>query len=231
MNAGIPTRLIRRAAAVLALLCAAAISAAALPPDQLVTQTTERVLQLAVEAKSYYDKDPQRLNRQVEVVMSDVTDFDGFARGVMGTYASEQRFRALQSEQERAAFRARVARFTEIFRQGLVETYAKGLLKFDGQRIETVKGRSSVNGANATVVQNVYGGADKPYVVQYSLRQDASGTWKLRNVIIEGVNLGQTYRSQFASAAEQYGGDLDKVIANWHVEPDAQGAAGKGGAQ
>lgn len=206
-----------------------AAMAAAQSPDQLITQTTERVVSLAKEAQGYYDKDPQRLNKQVERVMSDVVDFDGFARGVMGMYASDQRFKALKTDAERAAFTARVARFTEIFRRGLVETYAKGLLRFDGQRIEVVAGRSSVNGANATVVQNIYGNADKPYVVQYSLRQGASGgEWKLRNVIIEGVNLGSTYRSQFASSAEQYHGDLDQVIANWRVEPEIETRAKAG---
>ncbi len=220
-----------RVATIALLWLAGAAGAAALAPDQLVNQTTERVITLAKDAKAYYDKDPQRLNQQVDTVMRDVVDFDGFARGVMGTYASDQKFKALKTDAERAAFQARIAKFTEIFRRGLIETYAKGLLKFNGQRIETVAGRSSVNGSNATVVQNVYGNADKPYVIQYSLRQDGGGDWKLRNVIIEGVNLGQTYRNQFASAAEQYGGDLDRVIANWHVEPDVKADNAKAAAQ
>lgn len=207
------------------------VFAAAQTPDQLVTQTTEQVVSLAKEAKSYYEKDPQRLNRQVEMVMNDVVDFDGFARGVMGIYASEQRYNTLQSDAERTAFKGRITKFTEIFRHGLIETYAKGLLKFNGQRIETVAGRSMVNGSNATVVQNIYGDADKPYIVQYTLRQDAGGTWKLRNVIIEGVNLGQTYRNQFASAAEQYRGDLDQVIANWRVEPEVKPATAQAGSK
>ena len=220
-----------RVAMIALLWLAGSAGAAALAPDQLVTQTTERVITLAKDAKGYYEKDPQRLNQQVDTVMRDVVDFDGFARGVMGTYASEQKFKALKTDAERTAFQTRIAKFTEIFRRGLIETYAKGLLKFNGQRIETVAGRSSVNGSNATVVQNVYGNAEKPYVIQYSLRQDGSGDWKLRNVIIEGVNLGQTYRNQFASAAEQYGGDLDRVIANWHVEPDVKPDTAKATAQ
>jgi phospholipid transport system substrate-binding protein len=212
-------------------LAATAVFATAQTPDQLVTQTTERVVSLAKEAKGYYEKDPQRLNKQVETVMNEVVDFDGFARGVMGTYASDQRFKALKTDQERAEFNTRITKFTEMFRHGLVETYAKGLLKFNGQRIETVSGRSSVTGTNATVVQNIFGDADKPYVIQYTLRQAEGGTWKLRNVIIEGVNLGQTYRNQFASAAEQSHGDLDKVIANWHIEPEVSADAAKSSAK
>jgi phospholipid transport system substrate-binding protein len=37
----------------------------------------------------------------------------------------------------------------------------------------------------------------------------------IANVVVEGVNLGQTYRSQFAEAVENHGGDVDYVVENW----------------
>lgn len=211
-----------------ALICcvwAAAMPAradAALPePYQIVQQTTEQVLTIIRDGKGYYEKDPARFNRQVEAVLDKVVDFDSFARGVMGPYAGAQRYQALTTEQEKAVFRARIERFSGSFKQGLIETYAKGLLKFDGQRIETLPPRKGddFNSGSVAVLQNIYGSADKPYVIQYSMRRNRDGAWKLHNVIIEGINLGQTYRSQFAAAADQNRGDLDKVIANWRVEP------------
>jgi len=209
--------------AVLMTLCCAlaslAVAAEPTDPQQVVQQTTERVIAIINEGKSYYDKDPERFNAKVEEVMDQVVDFDGFARGVMGPYASAQRYQALKTEEEKAAFRDQIKRFTETFKRGLIETYAKGLLKFSGQRIETLAPRAG-SGDSVGVVQNIYGNADKPYVVQYTMRKDRDGSWRVRNVIIEGINLGQTYRNQFASAAEQNRGDIDKVIATWHVEPD-----------
>lgn len=202
--------------------CAHAGADAALPePYQIVQQTTEQVIAIIRDGKSYYDKDPARFNKQVETVLDKVVDFDSFARGVMGPYAGAQRYQALTTEQEKSDFRARTQRFSDTFKHGLVETYAKGLLKFDGQKIETLPPRKGDDAASGTVavLQNIYGAADKPYVIQYSMRRNRDGVWKLQNVIIEGINLGQTYRSQFASAADHYHGDLDQVIANWHVEP------------
>lgn len=207
-------------------------------PYQLVQQTTERVLAIIKDGRSYYDKEPARFNSQVQVVMDEVIDFDAFARGVMGTYASEQRYQALPNDAEKAAFRERIQRFSNTFKRGLVETYAKGLLKFNGQKIETLPARKGDDLASGrvSVLQNIYGSADKPYVVQYSMKRNRDGDWKLQNVIIEGINLGQTYRSQFASAADQNRGDLEKVIANWRVEPQADvvskaEAAGKAAAE
>ena len=55
----------------------------------------------------------------------------------------------------------------------------------------------------------------------YTLRQGSDGSWKLRNVVIEGLNLGRIYQNQFDAAVKQYNGDIDKVIANWTVAPQA----------
>jgi phospholipid transport system substrate-binding protein len=45
--------------------------------------------------------------------------------------------------------------------------------------------------------------------------RNKAGDWKLRNIIIESVNLGEIYRSQFEASARKYEGDLDSVIDNW----------------
>ena len=49
----------------------------------------------------------------------------------------------------------------------------------------------------------------------YQMGKGKSGEWKLRNVIIESVNLGEIYRNQFESAARKRDGDLDAVIDSW----------------
>ena len=41
------------------------------------------------------------------------------------------------------------------------------------------------------------------------------GQWKLINIVINGVNLGLTFRNQFRALAEEFDGDIDKVILNW----------------
>jgi phospholipid transport system substrate-binding protein len=191
-------------------------------PYKVVQHTTEQVLVIIKEAKGYSAKDPKRFNTEVMSVMEKVIDFDDFARGVMGTYASGQRYNALASEEEKAAFRERVQRFSSTFKQGLIDTYASSLLNFDSEKVETLppKKGDDLSTGSATVMQNIFNGSGKSYVVQYSMRRNKAGEWKLHNLIIEGINLGLTYRSQFSTSAEKYHGDIDKVIANWTVEPE-----------
>jgi phospholipid transport system substrate-binding protein len=197
-----------------------------LTAHETVIDTTNRVMSIILAAQQYYDEDPDRFYVEVESVLDDIVDFDSFAWGVMGEYASKSTYSKLPNAEAKKAFRERMKRFSQVFRAGLVQTYAKGLLAFDGNKIEVLEpgaefDAESDDGDSVTVVQHIYGESEKPYVVQYKMKQDRRGDWKLRNVTIEGVNLGKVYVSQFASAAKQYNQDIDKVIDNWSVDPSS----------
>lgn len=191
-------------------------------PHEIVEKTTGQVMEVITLAKSYYMADPQRFYSQIESVLEDVIDFDGFSRGVMGQYASKKMYLSLKTDEEKALFRERMTRFSTTFRTGLVQTYAKGLLAFNGNRIDVLppqEGEDLSGNESVTVTQHIFGEAEKPFVVQYKLRPNRQGEWKLRNVTIEAINLGVVYRGQFSSAARLYDGDIDKVIDNWSVDP------------
>ena len=190
-------------------------------PYEVVAETTSRVTKVIEEARSYVDKDPQRFYDEVEKILADVVDFPSFARGVMGKYGSKRYYDTL-SDAEKQQFRDRVERFTETFQSRLIQTYAKGLLAFDGNRIEVLPlAEGAISDGSVNVEQHIYGNAPQPYVVYYKLKQGRDGEWKLRNVSIEGVNLGRTYQSQFSSAVRRHNGDIDQVIENWEVSPEA----------
>lgn len=203
--------------------CSVAVAAPAQgDPYQVVQQTTEQVLEIIKSAKADYKKDPQKYNKQVTALLEEVIDFDKFARSVMGRYGSDQHYKSLTTETEKAAFNQQLNNFSTTFKRGIVDTYAKGLFDFNGQNIKTLPSRKGDDLASGvvTVMQYVYSAAGKPYVIQYSMRRNKSGEWKLNNLIIEGINLGLTYRNQFAVSADRYKGDIDKVIANWQVAPE-----------
>lgn len=193
---------------------------------QVIVDSTEQLMKIIIEAKDYYEQDSGRFFQEIEAVLGSVVDFNSFARGVMGPYASKQGYMALQTKEQRAAYKARIKRFSQTFKYGLVKTYAKGLLAFDSNKIEVLPATEvPVAGESVTVVQLIYGEAEKPYEVHYRMHQNKRGQWKLRNVTIEAINLGQVYQSQFKSAARQYDGDIEKVIDNWSVDPTADSSS------
>ncbi|MEQ8514261.1 MAG: ABC transporter substrate-binding protein [Chromatocurvus sp.] len=204
------------------LLMAPLASAQEQTAEAVLKKTTDQVLSVIEEAADYVRDDPDRYYRRVNEVLDDVVDFRGFARGVMGDYASSERYRSLD-EAGRETLRKQLDRFTTAMREGLVRTYSKGLLAFGGSRVELDQERSTGTDegdpGRATLRQLIYSDASEPYVVIYQMAKNRDGQWLIRNLIVENVNLGQIYRSQFEAAARKFDGDLDKVIADWEVEP------------
>lgn len=197
------------------LLTAGAWAAATTSAYEVVQDATVQVMDVVAAADEYVDEDPDRYYQQVQDILDPVIDFRGFARSVMGPYASSERYRSLD-EAGRVQLRAQLDRFTEVMRLSLVRTYSKGLLAFGGSRIEVEKPAAEDDaGSRVGVRQLIYSDDPEPYVVLYQMGKTKSGSWQLRNVIIESVNLGEIYRNQFQAAARKQGGDLDSVIDSW----------------
>ncbi|MGJ8686318.1 MAG: MlaC/ttg2D family ABC transporter substrate-binding protein [Spongiibacteraceae bacterium] len=192
----------------------------AVGPYEVVASTTQALVKTIESSRDYAAAEPQRFNSEVLGIMDDVVDFQSFARGVMGEYGSRRYYVSLANDEERKLFRERVLRFTQSFKEGLINTYAKGLLGFNGHRIEVLPLAEDADlSASVVVYQNVYGERPAPYEIIYTLRKSGDGKWRLRNVVIEGLNLGRIYQNQFTAAVKQYNGDLDRVIENWSVTP------------
>ena len=172
--------------------------------EHLVEQTTDQMLELIEEAKAYADEDRERFYREVESLLNPVIDFPRFARSVMAVH-----YRDATPEQRE--------RFAEGFKWSLVRTYALALTEFnDGDAKIVPSERPPRRPDRASVKQEIRSGGDT-YPVVYSLAQSENGEWRLRNIIINGINMGLTYRNQFASAVTdpQYDGDMDRAIDGW----------------
>jgi len=194
----------------------------ALSAHEVVDATTRRVMAVVDGAPEYVDESPELYYQAVHEVLDPIIDFRGFARSVMGPYASSDQYRSLD-EAGRQQLRAQLARFTQQMRIGLVTTYSKGLLAFAGSTIEVEQPEADTDGqSRVSVRQLIHNDSAEPYVVMYQMGLNKKKQWKLRNVIIENVNLGEIYKTQFQAAAREQDGDLDAVIDNWiTVEADS----------
>jgi len=74
------------------------------------------------EADAYAEEDPERYYSAIQEILDPVIDFRGFARTVMGPYASSERYRSLD-EAGRAQLRDQLDRFSEVMR---VDKVGKG---------------------------------------------------------------------------------------------------------
>jgi phospholipid transport system substrate-binding protein len=192
---------------------AAATAEPAQAPDKLVAKVTQTML---ADIASYRDAlasakgDAQKQALLTEFYdrlaanLRPVVDFNWIALNVMGQY------RGQASAEQRQQFR-------QVFTRALVETYGRGLLSYSNQEIVVQPlADLSADQRRVTVVQEIRG-TDKSYPLLYSMGKKKNGEWKVINVIINGINLGNTFRNQFAQAAAKHNGDIDRVIASWTV--------------
>ena len=188
-----------------------------LSAHQVMENTTREIMAILADAGEYHQAEPERYYQEIHHVLDDLVDFMAFSRGIMGKYASRQRYESLTRE-GKIKLRGQVKSLSAVVRVSLVRTYGKGLLAFSGSEVEILPAAAAeISSRSTTVVQLIRGGGERAYEIRYKLRKNSKGKWTVRNLTVESVNLGQIYRSQFEAALKKYQGDIDKVIDNWAV--------------
>ena len=183
-------------------------------PAEVISDVTAQVMTVVAEADTYFDQDPDRYYQEIDGALAELVDWRGFATAVMGEYYSRGRS---MDQAGRANLKRQRDDFAATLREGLIRSYAKGLLAFGGARMEVEGVEASPQSARvASVTQLVYGEADRVYTIRYQMGQYKDGAWRLRNLIIETINLGEIYRNQFSALARDADDDLDSVIAQWN---------------
>lgn len=186
----------------LALLACLPFMAHAVTPQQVVQGATDRVLGELTGKREQFKQDPEAFYQALNGILSPVVDFDGFSRGVMTVRYSRQ-----ATPQQMQAFQ-------ESFKRSLVKFYGNALLEYDNQEIRMLPLPPSREPKRASVNMEVVGRSGAIYPLSYTLEQKGDA-WKVRNVIINGINIGKLFRDQFAESMRSNGNDLDKVIASW----------------
>lgn len=179
-------------------------------PREMIQERVDK-LTARIEAERERLENDQAYARQVvREEVTDLVDFKRITRLVMAEHFSE-------------ATREQKYRFLEVFRDSLINTYASGLTLYDDQKVRVLPAEEGdIREDRARVRMEIRTDDGKVIPVSYSLFRDDEGAWKVQNVIVNGLNLGKIFRSQFQQAVEQYSGDIDKVIDNWSTELDVE---------
>ena len=112
----------------------------------------------------------------------------------------------------RGASDAQLKRFEENFKRSLMQFYGNALLEYDNQGIRVLPAKAE-GAERASVGMEVTDNKGVVYPVSYTMVND--GEWRVRNVIINGINVGKLFRDQFADSMQRNGNDLDKTIDGW----------------
>lgn len=181
----------------------------------VVKQTTDRLLADLKANKDTYRNDPSAFYNAMDNILGEVVDADGISRSVMTVRYS------------RRATPEQMQRFQENFKRSLMQFYGNALLEYDNQSIRVLPNSIAQGDKRAEVRMEVTDNQGVIYPVSYTM-VEVDGQWRMRNVIINGINLGKLFRDQFSEAMQRNAQDLDRVIDNW-VETVAKTRAAQEG--
>jgi phospholipid transport system substrate-binding protein len=186
-------------ASLFALAAALPVLAATASPGEIVKTRTHSVLSTLVEQRAAFQADKAKLNAFVKSELDQVMDREYSARLVLGRHG-------------RAASQTQIDAFAAALTDNLLRKYGTAMLDFDPDVDVRVKSETPLqNGKLVRVASEVLRKGGSPVPVDYLFRPDASGEWKLFDVIVEGVSYVQTYRNQFDEQLRNQ--SLDQVIA------------------
>ena len=169
-------------------------------PRAAVSQTIDDVL--AVLADSTLD--PSRRRQRIEDIAYAHFDFKTMSKLVLA-----RGWRLFSSDQMTA--------FTHEFKVLLSRSYGGRLDRWGDERVEMV-GEEVVSRGHVVVKTRIVGGNFDGATIDYRLRKLTSGEWKAIDVVVEGVSLVSTYRSQFRDLIE--GGGPDDLLRQMKKKND-----------
>ncbi|HJN23409.1 MAG TPA: ABC transporter substrate-binding protein [Rhodospirillales bacterium] len=102
--------------------------------------------------------------------------------------------------------------YLNLFEDLLVVTYAERFAKYSGETL--VISKSVVVGGKDIVVYSSLNRAEglKPLKVNWRVRA-RGGNFKIIDIIVEGISMGQTQRSEFASVILQNSGQVESLLS------------------
>ena len=205
MHKVFPVFVQRLALAAMLLLAPLLAQAQTQSPEEMIRDNIESFMSQINGKEDYYANNLDELKALVNESLNEVADFRYIGASVMGSY-----FRNATPEQR--------SRFADVFRQTLIDTYTRGLVTFAYDELRVLsQQRAQRHEDQASVDMEVVANNGQVYPVSYSLRL-SDGQWRVVNVIVNGINLGLTFRNQFDQAMRDNNRDYDAVIRGWAPE-------------
>ena len=171
-------------------------------PYIFIDENAQKMVRVLTEDSSLFETDRVLYENKIKEIFEPMIDFRRVAASVMG-----KKYYLLATKEERAEF-------VLIFRDSLLDTYAETLAQWGDSTITTEfpKNKEELS-KNVEVKQTLDTGTSK-YPISYKLRKSKDG-WKIVNIIINGVNLGLTFRNQFQALAVSHNENISDTLKNW----------------
>ena len=171
-------------------------------PYIFIDENAQKMVRVLTEDSSLFETDRVLYENKIKEIFEPMIDFRRVAASVMG-----KKYYLLATKEERAEF-------VLIFRDSLLDTYAETLAQWGDSTITTEFPKNNEELSKNVEVRQILDTGTSKYPISYKLRKSKDG-WKIVNIIINGVNLGLTFRNQFQALAVSHNENISDTLRNW----------------
>ncbi|MFN3826105.1 MAG: phospholipid-binding protein MlaC [Micavibrio sp.] len=163
--------------------------------ENFIDNMAKRALEFLGNSGMSQDQKTESFRR----LLNDSFDLETIGRFVLGRYWKTS------TEQQRKEYQA-------LFRKMVVDVYAKRFGEYKGQKFET-RGHKADNEKDTLVTSFIVPGDGPEVQVEWRVRYK-NGRYQIVDVIVEGVSMSLTQRSEFATVIQRGGGDVQVLLAH-----------------
>ena len=150
---------------------------------------------------SKYDEKPDEFKEKLKNIWEPMVDVGLVSRLIL-------------SKAYRTATEEQILLFQTRTKKLLLDTYITALLEFEDYELETSRKIKENKNKTLEVEINFFSASDS-FKAKFTLYKNKQGDLKIINIIIDGINLGLTFRNQFQDNLKNENYDLDKAIETW----------------
>ena len=165
-------------------------------------RTHNNIIKILQTKNTLFEENSELFILEISNAFSPIVDFKRIARNVMGKHYKASS--AVEREQ-----------FSNVFRTSLLNRYSKTLIAYKDDKIIVLPSISKPKFPGKAKVYIEIVTASKTYPGIYYMYLDKNNEWKITNILINGINLGKIFRSQFYSLMEKNNNDFSIVIDKW----------------
>jgi phospholipid transport system substrate-binding protein len=175
-------------------------------PQVIVQKATEQMMTELRDRRDAISEDKTIVNEIVERILLPEIASNTIARKVMGKYA-----RTATDEQKK--------RFAAAFKGYMIRFYSNAFAEYTDETVEYLEAPDFANERRVTIRTKLNLAAGEPVPINYVM-QRSRDSWKIIDVVIEGISLVISNRTQFGNSISRDG--LDTVIAKLEYKQTEQ---------
>lgn len=169
---------------------------------EYIDSNAQYFLTVIKEEGSNYDENPEEFKDRLKNIWEPMVDIKIVSRLI------------LSSKIYNSATSAQKDLFEERTKKLLLDTYVTTLLEFENYQIKTDENIKINKNKTYEVLVNFYSDSSS-FVTKLTIYKNAAGEYRIINIIIDGINLGLTFRNQFQDTYLENNSDLDIAIESW----------------